>query len=283
MSSRTFLGPKGRWAWRGTGCPRRPPATFPSASPPRPPRLTPGRPAAGTSRPRRRWGPRLGAGRREARYGDCQDLCRRPMAGRSACAYFSGLRSAASHARRGGGGSGCEHCPRCVPRDGSSGLGAAASAPGGVPEWLNGPVSKTGVPSGVPWVRIPPPPHETPSACPSESLRQALAYQAGWGLRRAARCGRCWPRAGRWMSGSRASSPSSRACRRNSGRRESGYDAWLDADGERVRCAEPLRIGGRPVSTADGACHRQPCVPLGAGMRVWEAGGGRAGDQPETG
>ena len=29
---------------------------------------------------------------------------------------------------------------------------------GGVPEWLNGPVLKTGVPARVPWVRIPPPP-----------------------------------------------------------------------------------------------------------------------------
>ncbi len=29
---------------------------------------------------------------------------------------------------------------------------------GGVPEWLKGPVSKTGVGASLPWVRIPPPP-----------------------------------------------------------------------------------------------------------------------------
>src|SRR5690606_4067211 len=33
---------------------------------------------------------------------------------------------------------------------------------GGVPEWSNGLVSKTRVPSGVPWVRIPPPPLRRP-------------------------------------------------------------------------------------------------------------------------
>lgn len=32
------------------------------------------------------------------------------------------------------------------------------AALGGVPEWLNGPVLKTGVAPGSPWVRIPPPP-----------------------------------------------------------------------------------------------------------------------------
>lgn len=34
---------------------------------------------------------------------------------------------------------------------------------GGVAEWLNAPVLKTGVRSRGPWVQIPPPPHETTS------------------------------------------------------------------------------------------------------------------------
>src|SRR4026209_1627779 len=38
------------------------------------------------------------------------------------------------------------------------------SLPGQVSEWLKEPVSKTGVPATVPWVRIPP--------CPSQSARE---------------------------------------------------------------------------------------------------------------
>ena len=55
--------------------------------------------------------------------------------------------------------------------------GSASRHPGGVPEWSNGPVLKTGVAFGSPWVRIPPPPlaaeaalkkscrHQTPVLC----------------------------------------------------------------------------------------------------------------------
>ena len=52
--------------------------------------------------------------------------------------------------------------------------GAASRHPGGVPEWSNGPVLKTGVAFGSPWVRIPPPPLAVEAALKKSCRHQTL-------------------------------------------------------------------------------------------------------------
>src|SRR5258708_24965208 len=57
-------------------------------------------------------------------------------------------------------------------RDAAAGYSArrtVAGRTGGVPEWLKGPVSKTGVGASLPWVRIPPPPLLTAELCVEEA------------------------------------------------------------------------------------------------------------------
>ena len=58
-------------------------------------------------------------------------------------------------------------------------------APGGVPEWSNGPVLKTGVAFGSPWVRIPPPPlQRARSPCPQLrfTINPVVAHEVGVGF-----------------------------------------------------------------------------------------------------
>ena len=63
--------------------------------------------------------------------------------------------------------------------------GAASRHPGGVPEWSNGPVLKTGVAFGSPWVRIPPPPlQRARSPCPQLrfTINPVVAHEVGVGF-----------------------------------------------------------------------------------------------------